>query len=591
MAERALATAFVNLVPGTKDIDTYLKNKLGDDAGVAGDNAGKKMGSGMGNSFLSTFKNIAGAAGIGLGVAGIATFFKDAITNASDFNEQGAAVAQVFGSAQGSIQKFAASGATALGQSKVQVLDAAKSFGIYGEAAGLAGEDNAKFSTNLVGLATDLASFNNTSVDEAIQALGSGLRGEAEPLRKYGVLLDDATLKAKAMTMGLYDGDGPLNQQAKVLAANAVILEQTSTQQGDFARTSGGLANQQRILAAQTEDLGIKVGSALLPTLTKLATFANKNLVPALTAIGSFFGDNIVPIGVFAGVLGALTLALNLQAIATAISTSAWWANAAAMLANPMTWIVLGIAAIVAALVWVATKTTFFQDTWKIMSDFVTAAITNVGKWFNDTWNGIVSFFKTVGDKLKAGWDTVAKWFQDGFNSVGKWFSGIWEGAKTAWNTFSGFIMGAADKVKTKFNQVFQGIQDFIGDIFQGLVGLIRGPLNSVISFMNRIIDKINGFSFTVPDWVPGIGGQTIGFNLPHIPALAAGGFVTGPTTALIGEAGPEVVTPLKDFERMMGIDGRGKGPTIIYNAAPNESLSSEQQLVNAVHRAGILAW
>lgn len=74
------------------------------------------------------------------------------------------------------------------------------------------------------------------------------------------------------------------------------------------------------------------------------------------------------------------------------------------------------------------------------------------------------------------------------------------------------------------------------------------------------------------------------------IKKFATGGFVTGPTNALIGEAGPEVVYPLKDFERMMGLDQKSTGNTLIYNAAPNQSLDAEQALFQAMKRAKVVA-
>ena len=107
-------------------------------------------------------------------------------------------------------------------------MNAAATFGIFGKSAGLAGEELTSFSTEFVTLASDLASFNNTSVDQAITALGAALRGESEPIRAFGVLLNDATLKAKAMEMGIYSGSGTLTAQQKVLAAHKVILEQTT---------------------------------------------------------------------------------------------------------------------------------------------------------------------------------------------------------------------------------------------------------------------------------------------------------------------------------------------------------------------------
>jgi hypothetical protein len=108
-----------------------------------------------------------------------------------------------------------------------QTVTGAKTFGIFGKAAGLAADENVLFSKELIALAADLASFNNTSVDDAITALGAGLRGENEPLRRFGVLLDDATLRAKALEMGIYDGNGSLTAQQKILAANSAIFEQT----------------------------------------------------------------------------------------------------------------------------------------------------------------------------------------------------------------------------------------------------------------------------------------------------------------------------------------------------------------------------
>jgi hypothetical protein len=182
-------------------------------------------------------------------------FAVDSIKAASAFQETTAAVGQIFGGAASDLEKFAATAARSLGQTRTQFLDASKTFGIFGKAAGLADKDNAEFSKNLGVLATDLASFNNTSVDEAITALGAALRGESEPIRRYGVLLDDATLKARAMQMGIYDGTGALSQQQRVLAANAEIFAQTTIQQGDYIRTAEGAANATKTLQAQFEDM------------------------------------------------------------------------------------------------------------------------------------------------------------------------------------------------------------------------------------------------------------------------------------------------------------------------------------------------
>ena len=173
-----------------------------------------------------------------------------AIKAASDFEEATSKVNVIFGRTSKTIKAFAENAARDLGQSKQAVLDAAGTFGAFGKAAGLAGEDLGLFTTDFITLATDLASFNNTTPEEAVQAIGAALRGEAEPLRRFNVLLNDATLKAEAMKLGIYDGSGALTAQQKILAAQAAIYKQTGDAQGDFILTQDNLANKTRTLDA-----------------------------------------------------------------------------------------------------------------------------------------------------------------------------------------------------------------------------------------------------------------------------------------------------------------------------------------------------
>jgi len=230
----------------------------------------------MGRSFANAAKVFAvGAAAIGAGAAA-------AISKASDLSETISKVGVIFGDADKQIQEFAKTAASSLGQTRQQALDAAATFGIFGKAAGLSGSELATFSTGLTSLASDLASFNNTSPEQAINAIGAALRGEAEPLRQYGVLLNDATLKQAAMELGIYNGNGALDAQQKILAAQKVIFEQTGDAQGDFARTSEGLANQTRILKAQLENVVTVIGMALLPIAQDLVGWISNHILPVI---------------------------------------------------------------------------------------------------------------------------------------------------------------------------------------------------------------------------------------------------------------------------------------------------------------------
>lgn len=247
-------------------------------------------------TFGTKLGDFAKKAGVALAAVGAAAgamaikIGKEAIAAASDLAETTSKVNVIFEEAAGQIEAFGKTAAATLGQTKTQALNAAATFATFGKSAGLTGKALAEFSLEFVQLASDLASFNNTSVDQAILALGAALRGEAEPIRAYGVLLNDATLKAQATAMGIYDGTEKLTVQQKVLAAHQVVLAQTRDAQGDFARTADGMANSQRILTARIEETKIILGEALLPIALQVVNFFNDRLVPVLEKVAGAFG-------------------------------------------------------------------------------------------------------------------------------------------------------------------------------------------------------------------------------------------------------------------------------------------------------------
>lgn len=294
--------------------------RLDRDLATAGKSGGAK--------FASGFKGAVTGLAATLAVGATAGFLKGAIDGASDLNETVSKTEVVFGGASAAILDFASQGAARLGQTKQEALDAASTFGIMGKAAGLQGKELSGFSTELVDLATDMASFNNASPEETINAIGAALRGEAEPIRRFGVLLDDASLREEALRQGLIKTTKEaLTPQQKTLAAQALIMKQTADAQGDFARTSDGLANKQRILSATFEDLKTRIGQAFLPAalaavdgLLFLVEGA-ESLGPALSGVadaiaGVFAGGGGAGIGAFLADVGAqlATLAPVIQA-------------------------------------------------------------------------------------------------------------------------------------------------------------------------------------------------------------------------------------------------------------------------------------
>jgi len=287
----------------------------------AGINAAKKSfneleGNGSKAMFLLQRAVLPAAAAIG----SIAAVIKPAIDAASNMQESMSKVNVIFGKGAKSVNDFAATAARQLGQSKQSVLDAAGAFGTFGKAAGLGGEDLATFSNDFTVLATDLASFNNTSPEEAVLAIGAALRGEAEPLRRFGVLLDDATLRQEALNLGISDGKKALTSSQKILAAQAAIYKQTNDAQGDFLRTSDGLANSQRSLKAEFANLQVELGMKLLPKMQQftkellaISDWVKRNpqtfgfIGSGIEKIGKFLFFTNTPLGKFIGLIGDLS--------------------------------------------------------------------------------------------------------------------------------------------------------------------------------------------------------------------------------------------------------------------------------------------
>lgn len=443
------------------------------------------------------------------------------IDKARDLNETISKTNVVFGDSAAAIEAFAATAATSFGQSKQQAMDAAAGFAVFGQSAGLSGNDLVNFSTDLTGLASDIASFSNTSVEEAITAISAGLRGESLPLRRYGVLLDEATLRARALQMGLIETTKKaLTPQQKVLAAQAEILAQTNLQQGDFARTSDGLANKQRILTASIDDLQAsigqdllpvalslteaflndvlpalkklwpeikmvvgrvidfakQVGSALFPTLKQAANFIKTGVVPAIQKFFGFIVDNKDVLIFLAGAIGGVVAALQIYngvmaayRIATAAAAAVQTILNIALAANPIGIVVLAIAGLIAGL----TALYFANEDVRKVLDGV---------------------FKVMGE-------------------------------------VAGVIFGAFGKAVTFITGLFDGVLSVVGfivDAIKTLLGLIGDVARAIAnSPIGQIAGAIGGF---VGDL---FGGER-----------AQGGPVAGGKAYLVGEKGPELFVP-----------------------------------------------
>lgn len=479
----------------------------------AGDGAGRSFGRSFGSKLTNqgqqlgrTFGKVL-AGGIAVGAAGGAVLMKDAIGAASDLGETVSKVNQIFGGADGNrIVTWSKDAATAMGQSQQQALDAAATFATFGKSAGLSGEDLRHFSTRFSHLATDLASFHNASPQEAIEAIGAALRGEAEPMRRFGVLLDDATLREEALRLGLIKTTKQaLTPGQKVLASRAAILKQTSDAQGDFARTSSGLANQQRILSARFEDTKAKIGAVLLPVALRFVTFLNTQLGPALgkardafRPVGDYLRDTFGPViervtGFMRdnpAVVKAFAIALGVLALAIGVVTLATTAFSLALNSTGIPLIILGIAALVAGLVYAYQRSEAFRSVVQKVGDIVRSF---AGWVKSDVLPVVLDLANKVGNNLRPVWEALKDVFvKDVLPAVQKLL-----GKFSEWQPTIQKVVGVVVRLVAKFidfytkmyGRVLPVLIRFAGFIISEVVPKIASFVGAVVRIIAKIVD------------------------------------------------------------------------------------------------------
>jgi len=282
-----VGSAYFTLLPSVRGLQGAIAKEV---SGVDGTAAGSSIGKRMGGGIAGSLRAAVGPAIAAIGIAKTFNFAKAAVDSFSELEDSSAAASVVFGNSMSAIIAQSKTASTTMGLSEQQVISAANTFGTYGKAAGLSGKELANFATEQTQLAADMASFKGTSPEQAIEAIGSALRGEMEPIRAYGVLLDDASLRQQAMKMGLISTTkDALSPQNKTLAAQALILAQTKDAQGDFARTSESTANIAKTLAAEQENLAAKTGTVLAPAFTA----ARRTALGGLRGISGFM-DGVI---------------------------------------------------------------------------------------------------------------------------------------------------------------------------------------------------------------------------------------------------------------------------------------------------------
>lgn len=263
------------------------------DGTAAGQTLGQRMKGGLKKAFSGGKGELLGALGIGAGI-GLATVaigklvgvMGESVQAASDQREAFALTDQVFEGNTEAMKDWGAAAADAFGQSTTEALTFASNFGTAFKNVGFSLDDTADKAQVMTRLAADLGSAMNATGEEAATALRSGLLGESEPLRRFGVFLSEAAVKAEAVSSGIAKQGDVLTDNQKVLARYNIIMRQTADSQGAFGRDSGSLADAQKKLESSFTDAQAALGEALRPAMIGVVNFITEEFIPAVKELG-----------------------------------------------------------------------------------------------------------------------------------------------------------------------------------------------------------------------------------------------------------------------------------------------------------------
>ncbi|MGW0545302.1 phage tail tape measure protein [Streptomyces griseoincarnatus] len=419
-------------------------------------------------------------------------------------------------------------------------LDGATSFGLISQAVNAGARDLDQVA-DAIGQFGERALAGGTSVEDAFKSIGLDADKMAAKIGKGGASAEEAL----QMTMDALRGTS--NEQTKLNAAAAlfgdpanVMGEALFALDPATAAAASGLdkaAGSSEALKGAMEDdpaqqldqamrtLSMGLGEALLPLLLKASEFMkdNKGLM-----------EFLVPV-----VLG---LALALGVFAAAV----WIANMA-MLASPVTWIVLGIIALIAVIALIIIKWDQVAAATGAAWDWIVAKLAAAWQWIKDA---AAAAWQWVVQKTAAAWQWIVADVDDAVSDL----MGI-----------VGWLAAIPGRVAGWFGQVVSWIGGLPGKIRSAASGMWDGITSSFRGMVNQLISGWNRLSFTIGGGsILGVSIPSITLRTPDIPYLADGGITTGPTLAMIGE-GPEdeVVLPLSRLEQMLDTRQDVRAPSV----------------------------
>lgn len=370
------------------------------------------------------------AAGATVALGAVAAVSKQAFDSASRLQQAGGAVESVFGAQAAAVDNLARRASQSVGLATSEYSELASVLGSQLKNLGVATDELVPKTDSLITMGADLAATFGGTTAEAVEALSALFRGEADPIERYGVSIKQSDVNARLASQGLKGLTGNALKQAETQARLALLTEQTASAQGQFGREGDTAAGAQQRFNAEMENAKAALGEVLLPVIS---AFADK-----LGNVAQFAQDNATVIQIVAAVVAGLAIAvlavnaaMSVYSAVAAVVTAAQWAMNSAFLANPITWVVIAVIALVAAFILAYKKCEAFRN----FVDGAVDAIVAAWNWVVDAVKNVIRWIVNAGGKIgefgSKAWDAISKigepirWVIDLVRRLIDWISSI----------------------------------------------------------------------------------------------------------------------------------------------------------------------
>lgn len=501
-----------------------------DELGKVGSSGGQRMSGGIAAGIGKAAPVIlAAVAALGIGamisnavdtaVSTVVTYVKESVTAASSLEQSMGAVDAIFKENAATIKQWSADSAQNVGLSQVKYQEFANVVGAQLKNMGLPMGEVVAQTGDLITIGADMAAQFGGPTSQAVEALSSALRGERDPIERYGVSIKQADINARLAAKGLNELEGDALKAAEANETLAMIYEQTADAAGTFARESDTLAGQQQRLTAEWENAQAKLGTALMPTLTELAKIANDELVPVLNEVidqvgpelGAAFREAAPSIVELArSVAENLPHLIEMGTDVLPLIVDALEIITPFLMDVADAWGIWG-QQVGALLGWLSGDSTLAETAEELAgiagtSGSVLDAISDLIIWFNDLAVMIEETFGPVIAWLSEKWLEV----QAGLESLGQFFAMIWEQIGLAVGGALQFIVGL---ITGNTDLARQGLEQFLGaarTIWENVSGAFRSGVDSAVNFVRRLPGQILSALSGAGTWLYNVGKDII---------------------------------------------------------------------------------